>query len=162
MLGVQMLTALTGATVIATDMKPEAMATAEELGAITVPGGPDQVERIRELTGGKGVDAAFDFVGVAPTVAAAMGSMAQRGRCTIVGIAGGSYEWSFFTNPYEATLTNTYWGTIEELHEVVDLYRAGKIAPEVQRFDLEDGLDAYRKLQAGELDARAVVVPHRS
>lgn len=89
-----------------------------------------------------------------------MKSMAVQGRCTIVGIAGGTYEWSFFTNPYEATLTNTYWGTIEELHEVVDLYRAGKIAPEVERFSLENGLDAHRKMEAGELSGRAVVVPH--
>jgi propanol-preferring alcohol dehydrogenase len=159
-LGVQILTALTGATVIATDMKEDAMAKAEAAGAITVPSGPDQVARIREITGGKGVDAAFDFVGAAGTVKVAMESMAVKGRRTIVGIAGGSFEWSFFTNPYEATLTNTYWGTIEELHEVVDMYRAGQITPEVERYSLEDGLEAYRKLQAGELSARAVVVPH--
>ncbi|GAA4513851.1 NAD(P)-dependent alcohol dehydrogenase [Brevibacterium yomogidense] len=159
-IGVQMLTALTGATVIATDMKDDAMAKAEAVGALTVPGGPDQVEKIRELTGGKGVDAAFDFVGASATISVAAKSIAYKGRCTIVGIAGGTFEWSFFTNPYEATLTNTYWGTIEELHEVVDMYRAGQIHPEVEQFSLEDGLDAYRKLQAGELSARAVVVPH--
>src|SRR5699024_931084 len=87
-------------------------------------------------------------------------SMARMGRCTIVGVAGGSYEWSFFTTPYESTLTNTYWGTIEELHEVVDMYRAGQIVPDIERYSLDDGLDAYRKLQAGELSRRAVVVPH--
>ena len=106
LLGVQILKALTGATIIATDMKPEAMAEAEKLGAVTVSGGEDQVERIREITGGKGVDAAFDFVGVGPTVRTAMGSTARQGRCTIVGIAGGSYDWSFFTAPYEVELTS--------------------------------------------------------
>src|SRR5690625_4668656 len=49
-LGVQILSDLTGATIIATDMKEDAMAKAEAAGAITVPGGPDQVERIREIT----------------------------------------------------------------------------------------------------------------
>ncbi|QUL78447.1 MULTISPECIES: NAD(P)-dependent alcohol dehydrogenase [unclassified Brevibacterium] len=159
-IAVQILRALTGATVIATDMKEEAMAKAREAGAITVTGGEDQAERIREITGGKGVDAAFDFVGVGPTVAVAAQSMARMGRCTIVGVAGGSYEWSFFTTPYESTLTNTYWGTIEELHEVVDMYRAGQIVPDIERYSLDDGLDAYRKLQAGELSRRAVIVPH--
>ncbi|SMX83645.1 alcohol dehydrogenase, propanol-preferring [Brevibacterium iodinum ATCC 49514] len=161
-IGVQILKALTGATVIATDMKPEAMAKAEAAGAITVGGGEGQVERIREITGGKGVDAAFDFVGASSTVKVAAQSMARMGRCTIVGIAGGTFEWSFFTNPYEATLTNTYWGTIEDLHEVVDMYRAGQIMPEVERYSIDDGLEAYRKLQAGELSGRAVVVPHGS
>jgi alcohol dehydrogenase, propanol-preferring len=161
-LGVQILKALTGATVIATDMKPEAMAQAEQAGAVTVPGGDDQVARIREITGGRGVDAVFDFVGVGATVRTAMQSVARQGRVTIVGIAGGSYEWSFFTNPYEAELTNTYWGTIEDLHEVVAMYRAGQIQPEVERFAMEDGPEAYRRLQAGELSGRGVVVPHGS
>lgn len=159
-IAVQILSALTGATIIATDMKPEAMAKAEAAGAVTVGGGDDQVARIREITGGRGVDAAFDFVGASGTVAVAAQTMARMGRCTIVGIAGGSYEWSFFTSPYEATLTNTYWGTIEDLHEVVDMYRAGQIVPEVERFSLDDGLEAYRRLQTGELSGRAVVVPH--
>ena len=143
-------------------MKPEAMAQAEKYGAVTVPGGDDQVDRIRELTGGRGVDAVFDFVGAAPTIGVAMASVAVQGRVTIVGIDGGAHPWSFFTAPYEAELTSTYWGTIEDLHEVVAMYRAGQIVPEVERFSLDDGLEAYRRLQAGELSARAVVVPHSS
>ncbi|GAA4390259.1 NAD(P)-dependent alcohol dehydrogenase [Brevibacterium sp. NPDC049920] len=161
-IGVQILRALTGATIIATDMKPEAMAQAEKYGAVTVPGGDDQVDRIRELTGGRGVDAVFDFVGAAPTIGVAMASVAVQGRVTIVGIDGGAHPWSFFTAPNEAELTSTYWGTIEDLHEVVAMYRAGQIVPEVERFSLDDGLEAYRRLQAGELSARAVVVPHSS
>jgi len=159
-IAVQMLTALTGATVIATDVKPDAMRRAEENGAITVPGGADQVEAIRALTGGRGVDAAFDFVGVTPTIKTAQGSMAQGGRLTVVGIAGGVTEWSFFTTPYESTITNTYWGTIEDLYEVVAMYRAGQIRPDIERFAMDDALEAYRRLEAGELSGRAVVTPH--
>lgn len=157
---VQILTAMTGATVIATDMRDSAMERAAADGAVTVPGGPDQLAHIRDLTGGRGVDAVFDIVGAGPTIDLAMASVAQRGRVTIVGIAGGSYTWSFFTNPYEAELTNTYWGTIEELHEVAAMYRAGQIRPLIERFTLDDGLEAYRRLQAGEIEGRAVVVPH--
>jgi propanol-preferring alcohol dehydrogenase len=159
-IAVQILTALTGATVIATDMKAEAMERAAGNGAVTVPGGPEQVARIRELTGGRGVDAAFDFVGAGPTVAAAHQSMAQRGRCTIVGIANGALEWSFFTNPYECELTSTYWGTLEELHEVAAMYRAGQIRPDVERFPMDRALEAYEQLEAGALSGRAVVMPH--
>jgi len=42
-----------------------------------------------------------------------------------VGVAGGTAQWSFFKNPYEATLTNSCWGTVEDLHEDVELYRSG-------------------------------------
>ncbi|WP_141012545.1 NAD(P)-dependent alcohol dehydrogenase [Nocardioides sambongensis] len=160
-LGVQILTALTGATVIATDMKPEAMQRAEEAGAVTVPGGPDQATAIRDLTGGRGVDAVFDFVGIDPTIKLAMETVGLRGRVTVVGIGNGSYSWNFYGVPYEVELTSTYWGTIEELHEVVALYRAGRIVPEVEIFGLDDALEAYRRLEAGELSARAVVAPGR-
>ena len=75
-IAVQILAALTGATVIATD-KADAMKRAEENGAVTVPGGEGQVEAIRELTGGRGVDAAFDIVGASPTIKTAQACMAQ-------------------------------------------------------------------------------------
>lgn len=160
LVAVQILRAMTAAKVIATDLKPEAMARARDFGATTVEGGADQAAQIRELTGGRGVDAAFDFVGAKPTIAVAQQTIAQRGAIQIVGIAGGTAEWSFFTNPYEATITNSYWGTIEDLHEVVDLYKAGLIAPDIERFSMDGALEAYRRLRDGELDARGVVVPH--
>jgi propanol-preferring alcohol dehydrogenase len=159
-IAVQILTAITGATVIATDTKPDAMARAERHGAVTVPSGPDQADQIRALTGGRGVDAAFDFVGVAPTIRLAASVTATKGRIAVVGIAGGTYEWNFFGVAYETQLSNTYWGTIEDLYEVVALYKAGKITPENEYFTLDDALTAYRKLEAGELTGRAVVVPH--
>ncbi|MFI2362791.1 NAD(P)-dependent alcohol dehydrogenase [Promicromonospora sp. NPDC019610] len=157
---VQILSALTGATVIATDMKQDAMDRAAANGAVTVPGGPDQVGAIRELTGGRGVDAVFDLVGAAPTIRTAQACLAQQGRLTVVGIAGGVTEWSFFTNPYEAEITNTYWGTVEELYEVVAMYRAGQIVPDIERYTLDQYDEAYRKLESGQLSGRAVIVPH--
>ncbi len=160
MVGVQILKALTGATVIATDAKPEAMAEAEKFGAVTVAAGDGQAERIRELTGGRGVDAVFDFVGVDATMALSVATVAQRGAVTIVGIAGGVFPWNFFTVPYEVNFSSTYWGTIEDLHEVVAMYRAGQIVPSVTRFGLGDALSAYEQMMAGELSGRAVVVPH--
>lgn len=160
LVAVQILRALTGATVIATDVKADAMAQAEAMGAVTVAGGPDQPQRIRELTGGRGVDAVFDMVGVDATLLLAGATVAQLGSITVVGIGGGTYPWNFFTVPYEVNLSSTYWGTIEDLHEVVAMYRAGQITPVVERYSLDDALEAYRRLRDGELGARAVVVPH--
>lgn len=160
-LAVQMIETMTGAKVIATDRKADAMARAERFGAVTVPSGEDQAAHIRDLTQGRGVDAVFDFVGVDPTLALAQKTVAMQGRITVVGIAGGTAKWSFFTNPYEAELTNTYWGTIEDLHDVVDLYREGRITPDVEVYEMGRALEAYRNLVDGKLSARAVVAPHR-
>ncbi|HTT31051.1 MAG TPA: NAD(P)-dependent alcohol dehydrogenase [Solirubrobacteraceae bacterium] len=159
-IAVQILVALTGATVIATDVKHDAIKRAQASGAVTVPAGDAQVEAIREITGGRGVDAVFDCVGTARTIETAQASIAQGGRLTVVGIANGVTDWSFFSTPFESLLTNTYWGTISELYEVVDMYRAGQIRSEIERFALDDALEAYRKLEDGELSGRAVVIPH--
>lgn len=80
----------------------------------------------------------------------------------MVGIAGGLTEWSFFTTPYESTITNTYWGTIEDLYDVAAMYRAGQIRPEIERYSMDDALEAYRRLESGQLSGRAVVIPHAS
>ncbi|MBC9928691.1 MULTISPECIES: NAD(P)-dependent alcohol dehydrogenase [unclassified Leucobacter] len=159
-IAVQILKALTGATVIATDVKPEAMAEAEANGAVTVPGGADQAERIRALTGGQGVDAVFDFVGITATIKVAQQVVRRQGRITVVGVAGGPTTWDFYSNPYEAELTNTYWGTIEELYEVAALYRAGQITPSVKRYPMDQALQAYHDLHDGKLSGRAVVMPN--
>jgi alcohol dehydrogenase, propanol-preferring len=160
-LAVQIIGALTGATVIATDSNEAAMERAAANGALTVGSGPDQAEQIRALTGGRGVDAVFDLVGVSATIELAMKSVALKGRVTVVGIGNGSFAWNFYGVPYEVELTSTYWGTVEELHEVVDLYRAGKITPQVELFSLDEAPLAYEKLMAGELTGRAVVSPTR-
>ena len=51
----------------------------------------------------------------------------------MLGIGNGVIEWSFFTTPYESAITNSYWGTIADLHEVVGMYRAGQIRPDIER-----------------------------
>lgn len=160
-LAVQIISALTGATVIATDSNEAAMERAAANGALTVGSGPEQAEQVRALTGGRGVDAVFDLVGVSATIELAMKSVALKGRVTVVGIGNGTFDWNFYGVPYEVELTSTYWGTVEELHEVVDLYRAGKITPQVELFSLDEAPLAYEKLMAGELTGRAVVSPTR-
>ncbi|WP_432559576.1 alcohol dehydrogenase catalytic domain-containing protein [Granulicoccus sp. GXG6511] len=160
LVAVQMLKVLTGALVIGTDQKPEAMAEAEELGAVCVPGGDDQVAAIRDLTGGRGVDAVFDMVGVDATLALSGAAVAQGGSVTVIGISGGTYPWNFYGIPYEVNFSSTYWGTVDDLHEVVAMYRAGHLSPEIERYSLDDALVAYERLRDGKLSRRAVVVPH--
>ena len=57
-------------------------------------------------------------------------------------------------------MTNTYWGSIADLHEVVAMYRAGQITPDVQTYTMDEALTAYELLRDGKLSARAVVTPN--
>ena len=52
--------------------------------------GDDAAAEIRELTGGLGADAVFDFVGVDATMALGAAVVRPRGHLTVVGIGGGT------------------------------------------------------------------------
>ncbi len=78
---------------------------------------------------------------------------------TLVGIAGGSVPFGFFSVPYEVSLQTTYWGSIVELMELLELARRGVVRAEVTTFALDDATAAYEALRSGSLHGRAVVVP---
>jgi propanol-preferring alcohol dehydrogenase len=65
----------------------------------------------------------------------------------------------FFTTPYELSMQTTYWGSIVELMELLELARRGIVKAECTTYSLADAPKAYAALQAGELRGRAVVVP---
>ncbi|WP_062463157.1 alcohol dehydrogenase catalytic domain-containing protein [Demequina soli] len=159
-LAVQILASMTSATVLGVDVKADACDLAASRGTVIVEPGDDQVTRIRELTGGRGVDAVFDLVGTEETIRLAQAVVAVRGRITVVGLAGGRTDWGFYTTPFEAELTGTYMGTLDELHELAALYRAGRLEVDVTPYSLDDAMDAYTRLEQGTMLGRAVIVPH--
>jgi alcohol dehydrogenase, propanol-preferring len=158
-LAVQILRAVSPAQVIAVDGRPAGLELAARLGAhATVAAGDDAADQIRDLTGGRNADAVFDLVGADATMALGAAVVRPRGHLTVVGIGGGSLSMGFFTIPYEVTLSTTYWGTLPELHELIALAARGDVAPVVQRYSLDHALDAYRAMQDGKLEGRAVIV----
>ena len=159
-MAVQMLRALSPATVVAVDQRQDALRLAETVGAHHgVLSDGDAVTTIRDLSGGQGADVVIDCVGADATLA--LGAAASRvlGQLLIVGIGGGTLPVSFFTVPYEVSIATTYWGTLPELHEVLDLARSGLITPHVTRFGLDEAPTVYERLAGGEIEGRAVIVP---
>ncbi len=160
-MAVQILRALSPARVIAVDSSAGKLRLAREVGAEeTVEPGEGAAEAIRELTGGLGAELVVDNVGADETIALAAAVGRFESHLTIVGLAGGKFEFAFGALPFEAQLTIPYWGTAIELIEVLDLARAGKIRAHVERFPLDRADEAYRRLREGSLDGRAVICPH--
>jgi len=120
----------------------------------------DVVAAIRELTGGRGAELVADMVGSDDSIALAAAVARFESHLTIVGLAGGKFEFAFGTLPFEAQLCIPYWGTAVELEECLELARQGKIRAHVERFSLEDAPRAYEKMREGRLDGRAVICPH--
>jgi len=162
-LAVQLLRALTSVRIVVIDPRESAreLATAGGADMVLAPA-DDNVAAIRDFAKGRGVEVALDFVGSDQTMALAARSVRHLGDISIVGIAGGTFPFSFGSTPIEASLQSTYWGTRAELVEVLDLAARGRITPEIETFSLDDALAAYARLEAGEIRGRAVVVPTTS
>jgi len=159
-LGVQLLKLLSPTTVIAVDVKDNALELARTCGAdVTIRSGEDAVDQVREATGGKGADLVLDFVTAEPTLALAQKVVRTLGDLTIVGAGAGTLPVGFYTQPYEVSVQAPCWGSRPELAEVLQLAARGLITPEVTTFSLDDALDAYRQMQDGTLKGRAVIVP---
>ncbi len=159
-MGVQFLRHLSAATVIAVDQRNEALTLAEKVGAHhLVLAGPDATTQVRELTRGKGADLIIDFVGSDSTLALGASVGRPLGHMTVVGLAGGTLPISFFRVPYELSVATTYWGTLPELMEVIELAKAGHVASHAHRYPIDQALDAYREMREGRLEGRAVIVP---
>ncbi|PZU39126.1 MAG: alcohol dehydrogenase [Microbacterium sp.] len=158
--GIQILRAISAVTVIAVDLNEEKLALAKEVGAHhTLISGPDTADEIKKLTGGLGAETVFDFVGAQPTIDTAKAAVAIDGVVHIVGIGGGTMQAGFFATPMGAAVRAPYWGSRSELREVLDLARSGGVDVHVERYGIDDAVEAYAKLHKGTVRGRAVVVP---
>jgi len=159
-MAVQMLRALSPATIIAVDQREDALRLAESVGAHHgIVSDDESAATIRDLSGGQGADVVLDCVGADATLALGAAAARVLGQLTIVGIAGGTLPMSFFSIPYEVSVATTYWGTLPELYEVLAMARSGIITPHISRFDLDEAPSVYERLAAGEIEGRAVIVP---
>jgi len=159
-MAVQIAKATTGATIIAIDSRSEALELANSLGANYAFKVGDEIQsKVKDLTGGHGVEVVLDFVGNKQTMTLGASLCRALGDFTIVGLAGGALPFSFFSVPYETSLQTTYWGSRVELAEVLDLAAHNLISPKISKFTLEEAPQVYLDLAAGKIEGRAVIVP---
>jgi NADPH2:quinone reductase len=161
-----------GATVIALAGSDEKVAAARAHGAKHGFNSrqDDWVQKVREATGGRGVDVVYDGVGKA-TFEQSLDCLRPRGLMVSFGNASGpvtgvslsmlqSRGSLYVTRPTSAQ----YFGTPDTLRStmaaVFDAVRTGKIKPSInQRFKLEQAADAQRALEARETTGATVLIP---
>src|SRR3954447_18347767 len=155
-MGVQLLEAMTTATVIAVDLDPAKLDVARRLGAEHALVSDDAAAAaVLELTGGYGTDVVLDFTGADATLALAAATVAPTGAIRIVGLGGGSLTHPAggdpFALPWGVSITRAYGGTRRDLDEVVALARAGRLHVEVEQHPLAEGVAAFERLERGEV-----------
>ncbi len=159
-LAIQMLRALSATRVVAIDVGDDKLAFASELGAhATFVSDPSAVEAVRDLTGGRGAEAVFDFVGLQATADLATKLVARCGDIAMTGLGTGAVGIGTGALGDEVSARAPIWGTRPELFEVLDLARSGAVTVSVEAFALDDGPAAYERLRARTLKGRAVLVP---
>jgi S-(hydroxymethyl)glutathione dehydrogenase/alcohol dehydrogenase len=165
---IQIAKAFGASQIIAVDVKDDKLEAATRLGATDVVNATqtDAVARVRELTAGRGVDVAFEVLGIPQTFTQAFEMIRDGGRMVAVGIAPGRT-----TAPVEITrlvrrelrIAGSYGArTRADMPEIIRLAAQGVFRPETmvtQRFTLDDADAAYQALARGEIVGRAIVVP---
>jgi S-(hydroxymethyl)glutathione dehydrogenase/alcohol dehydrogenase len=118
------------------------------------------------MTGGKGVDVAFEVLGLPQTFTQAFDMIRDGGRMVAVGIAPGKTA-----APVEITrlvrrelrIIGSYGArTRSDMPEIIRLAAQGIFRPETmvtQRFSLDQADAGYQALARGEIVGRAIVVP---
>lgn len=160
-MAVQLLRALSSTQIVAIDKAEDKRALARESGAhLVLPPDDAAVKTIRDATAGFGADLVLDFVGADATLDLAAKVAGVGSALSIVGLAGGSLPIKFGTVPLECSVSIPYWGTRDELIEVLRLAERGAIRVHVQRFPLGEFAKVYELLRAGKIQGRAVLLPH--
>ena len=150
------------AKVIAVDVAADKFDACRNAGADEVvnPADGDVVQALLDLTGGRGVDVAIDYVSVTSTLEAAAKSLARRGRMVTLGGAGKSFQVSAFDLLYkEQVVLGSRYVTRREILETFDLVARGEIWPLVS--DIRPWTEAeavHERVERGEVIGRAALL----
>lgn len=161
----QALQVIRGSRVYVADLSPERLAVAKKLGAVRVinPREEDVAKIMLAETGGEGADLTVDAVGGTITKKTSLEALRPGGASVWIGLHENTITFDSYgiTLP-ERQVLGTYAATIGELRQALELMSSGKVdaLSWVQRFPLEDGVTAFRRMLAAKgNDIKAVVCP---
>jgi NAD+-dependent secondary alcohol dehydrogenase Adh1 len=158
-IALQLLRELGSSRVLAIDTDERRRRLAAELAADEVLDGRDAIDAVRDLTGGRGADLVFDFVGTDETHAGSMAMLARGGDYSVIGYGGTVSLPSVALIANEQSIVGNLVGTWVDLWELLQLHGAGKITLKTETHPLDDVNDVLAKLREGEVTGRAVLVP---
>jgi S-(hydroxymethyl)glutathione dehydrogenase/alcohol dehydrogenase len=159
---------LAGASrIIAVDLLDNKLAMARDFGATdgVNAGKAEPDSAIRDLTGGRGVDYAFEVIGSPKVIGQAYASLARGGKCCVVGAPPFGSEVTLPAFPFsmeEKWLIGSFYGSARfhyDMPRIVDLYMAGRLKLDqlvTRKFALTEINDAMKAMEAGAV-ARGVI-----
>ena len=162
--------ALSGASrIIGVDLAKSKLELAKQFGAtdvIDASGGADVPAAIKELTGGIGVDYAFEVIGAPAVITQAFLSVKRGGKAVVVGVPGFGLDVSvpgIMLPLDEKSLVGSLYGSANmrrDMPKLIDLYMRGRLKIDElvsRRIKLDDVNGAFEAMEKGEV-ARSVIV----
>jgi threonine dehydrogenase-like Zn-dependent dehydrogenase len=149
--------------VIGTDISPERLRIAQELGLVdhAVPAGDGAREQIADLTGGAGCEATVDCSGNAEARLLALRSTRTWGRCAFVGEGGQlTLDVSQELIHRQITLYGSWVTSLRHMSDLLERLVRWQVRPErtvTHRFPLAEAAEAYKLADAGNAGKVSIV-----
>jgi propanol-preferring alcohol dehydrogenase len=149
---------LAGAPVTVVDLNAEKLAAAKKMGADTTVSAKDAPEWFRDAA--HQVDVALVCATSADAYQAAFRALKRNGTLLVVGIPSQALSWTAGDIIRSGVrIIPSRVANRAELREIVALAAEKRIHSEIQTFPLEEIRSVMRRLSAGEIFGRAVIVP---
>ncbi len=148
-------------TIIAVDLEPRKLEWARQFGATEFVNAREEnvVERIKELTGGHGVDYAFEAIGRSDTLLQALMSRDLAGTCVLIGVPAKGVDVVIPLSHYfdlGGSMRVSWYGDClptRDFPMLADWYRKGDLKLDelvTETIGLGEVNDAFDKMQRGE------------
>jgi NAD+-dependent secondary alcohol dehydrogenase Adh1 len=164
-IGVQVLAAMTSATITVLDRSPQALELARTIGAHhTVDGiapAPEVLREIQEITAG-GAHVVMDFVGEQGTPVLGVAMLRNRGSYFSIGYGGEVRVPTIELISREINIVGNLVGTYNDLAELMTLTAQGHVTLHTSIYPLDAVNDAIHDLESGTLVGRGILVPQSS
>jgi propanol-preferring alcohol dehydrogenase len=150
------------ARVIGVDIAADKFDACREAGADDMinPTDGDVIEQLKELTGGRGVDVAIDFVSSKATLEAAAGALGTAGRMVTLGGAGAQFTADAKAMLFsEQDLLGSKYATKQEVMETLEVAARGEVWPLVTEIrPLAEAEAVHDLVEKGEVTGRAALL----
>lgn len=160
-IGIQVLAAITATDITVVDMSESALELARKLGAhhtVLARKDVDTAREVLEITNG-GADIVFDFVGEHGTEKTAPSLIKNGGAIYVIGYGGEIQIPTLEMISREISVVGNLVGTYDDLVELMELTRAGRVKLRTNIYPLDNAKDAFHDLRAGAMVGRGILVP---
>ncbi|MGW7686929.1 NAD(P)-dependent alcohol dehydrogenase [Kribbella sp. NPDC054772] len=159
-IGIQVLKAISAATLVVVDRNQAAVDLAVEIGAdhgIVADG--THVEQVRALTGRHGAEAVIDFVGEGGAIADGIEMLRRAGNYYVVGYGENLDVPTIDVISTEINFVGNLVGSYNDLQDLMDLAARGQVALHTTKYPLEEFQQALDDLDRGLVRGRAILIP---